>query len=52
MPLKASNQEVIAEIRTISGGFAEVGESNSARKAYARQVKNQEVYAVERPPNY
>jgi hypothetical protein len=43
------NQVVLGEIRTIAGGFSEGGESIRARKAYARQAKNHEVYAVERP---
>ena len=33
------------EIPTISGG----GESNSARKAYARSMQNKEVYSLHRP---
>jgi hypothetical protein len=44
-----SNKEVVAEIQTIFGGFAGGDESNSARKAYARRVKNPEVYMIERP---
>jgi hypothetical protein len=43
------NQVVLGEIRTIAGGFSGGGESNRARKAYARQARNHEVYAVERP---
>lgn len=44
-----NNQEVVAEIWTISEGFAEGGESKSKRKAYAQWVKNPEVYTIERP---
>jgi hypothetical protein len=40
---------VLGEIRTISGGFAGGGETNSARKAYARQAKSWEVYTLDRP---
>jgi hypothetical protein len=41
-------QENLQEIQTISGGFGGGGESNSARKAYARQYF--EVYSVQKPP--
>lgn len=44
-----SRANIIGEIRTISGGFAGGGPTNSARKAYARQAKNWEVYTVDRP---
>jgi hypothetical protein len=37
-------------IHTISGGFGGGGESNSARKAYARQLDDFEVYSVQKPP--
>jgi hypothetical protein len=37
-------------IHTISGGFGVGGESNSARKAYARQLDDFEVYSVQKPP--
>jgi hypothetical protein len=37
-------------IHTISGGFGGGGESNSARKAYARQLEDFEVYSVQKPP--
>jgi hypothetical protein len=43
------NQEVVREIHTISGGIAGGGESNSARKAYARSMQGQEVYSLHRP---
>jgi hypothetical protein len=42
-------QENLSEIHTISGGF-KGGESSSARKAYARQMKDFEVYSVQKPP--
>jgi hypothetical protein len=35
---------------TISGGFGGGGESNSARKAYARKLDDFEVYSVQKPP--
>ena len=37
------------EIHTISGGLASGGESNLARKAYARSVQSEEVYSLHRP---
>jgi hypothetical protein len=37
-------------IHTISGGFGGGGESNSARKAYAKQLDDFEVYSVQKPP--
>jgi len=37
-------------IHTILGGFRGGGESNSARKAYARQLDDFEVYSVQKPP--
>jgi hypothetical protein len=43
------NQEMVREIHTISGGIASGGESNSARKAYARSMQGQEVYSLHRP---
>jgi hypothetical protein len=43
-------QENLPEIQTISGGFGGGGESNSARKAYARQLRDFEVYSVQKPP--
>jgi hypothetical protein len=43
-------QENLLEIHTISGGFRGGGESSSARKAYARQMKDFEVYSVQKPP--
>jgi hypothetical protein len=36
------NQEVVREIHTIAGGIAGGGDSNSARKAYARSLQGQE----------
>ena len=38
------------EIHTISGGIADVGESNSTRKAYAKSMQSDEVYFLHRPP--
>jgi hypothetical protein len=38
------------EIHTIAGGFRGGGESGSARKAYARQMKDFDVYSVQTPP--
>jgi hypothetical protein len=43
------NQEVVREIHTIAGGIAGGGDSNSARKAYTRSLKGQEVYSLHRP---
>ena len=43
------NQEIVREIHTISGGIASGRESNSARKAYARSMQNEEVYSLHRP---
>jgi hypothetical protein len=43
------NQEVVREIHTIAGGIAGGGDSNSARKAYARSLQGQEVYSLHRP---
>jgi hypothetical protein len=37
-------------IHTISGGFGGGGESNSAQKAYARQLDDFKVYSVQKPP--
>ncbi len=37
-------------IHTISGGFSRGGESSSARKVYARQLDDFEVYSVQKPP--
>ena len=44
------NQEIVREIHTISGRIAGGGESNSARKAYARSMQNVEVYSLHRLP--
>ncbi len=44
------DQGVIAEIWTISGGFAGGGETSPNRKSYARQRKKWEVLAIDRPP--
>jgi hypothetical protein len=43
------NQEVVREIHTIAGEIAGRGDSNSARKAYARSLQGQEVYSLHRP---
>jgi len=43
-------QENLPEIQTISRGFGGGGESNSARKAYSRQLRDFEVYSVQKPP--
>jgi hypothetical protein len=43
------NEPVIAEIRTIFGGFGGGGETSADRKAYARHQKYQEIMIVERP---
>jgi hypothetical protein len=43
-------QENLPEIHTIYRGFVGEGESSSARKAYARQMKDFEVYSVQKPP--
>jgi hypothetical protein len=43
------DQRVIAEIQTISGGFAGDGEISADRKAYAGQRKNWEVLAINQP---
>jgi hypothetical protein len=37
-------------IHTISGGFGSGGESNLARKAYARQLDDFKLYSVQKPP--
>jgi hypothetical protein len=36
--------------RRFRGGFGGGGESSSARKAYARQLRDFEVYSVQKPP--
>jgi hypothetical protein len=43
------NEPVIADIRTIFGGFGGGGETSADRKAYARYQKHQEVMTIERP---
>jgi hypothetical protein len=43
-------RENLCEIHTISGGFGGGGDSNAARKAYARHLKEFEVYSIQRPP--
>ncbi|XP_062164913.1 uncharacterized protein LOC133871486 [Alnus glutinosa] len=43
------NEPVIADIRTISGGFGGGIEKSADRKAYARHQKYQEIMTVERP---
>jgi len=45
-----ASQENLPEIQTIAGGFGGGGESSSARKAYARQIRNFEVYSIQKPP--
>jgi hypothetical protein len=43
------NEPVIADIRTIFGGFSGGGETSADTKAYARYQKHQEVMTIERP---
>lgn len=43
------NEPVIADIRTIFGGFGGSGETSVDRKAYAWHQKHQEVMTIERP---
>jgi hypothetical protein len=43
------NQKVVRKIHTVSGGIVGGGESNSARKAYARSMQGQEVYSLHKP---
>jgi uncharacterized protein YbjQ (UPF0145 family) len=43
------NYEVVREIHIIFGEIISGGESNSARKAYARSMQGQEIYSVHRP---
>jgi hypothetical protein len=43
------NKPVIADIRTIFGGFDGGGETSANRKAYARYQRHQEVMTIERP---
>ncbi|XP_059432642.1 uncharacterized protein LOC132165942 [Corylus avellana] len=43
------NQAIIGEIRTISGGLVSGGESSSARKAYAKQARMEEILVLEKP---
>jgi len=43
-------RENLHEIHTISGGFGGGGDSSTARKAYARHLKEFEIYSVQRPP--
>jgi hypothetical protein len=43
------NEPVIADIRTIFGGFGGGGETSADRKAYARHQKYQEIMTVMRP---
>jgi hypothetical protein len=43
-------RENLLEIHTISSGFGGGGDSSAARKAYARHLKEFEVYSVQRPP--
>ena len=39
----------MTKIHTISSGIASGGESNSARKTYARSIQSEEVYSLYRP---
>jgi hypothetical protein len=48
--VRQPNQENLLEIHTISGGFSGGGESSAARKAYARHLKDFEIYSIQRPP--
>ncbi|XP_059436624.1 uncharacterized protein LOC132169640 [Corylus avellana] len=43
------NQAIIGEIHTISAGLAGGGESSSARKAYVKQARMEEIFALEKP---
>jgi hypothetical protein len=43
------NQEIVRKIHTIFGGIASGGESDSARKAYARRMLGEQVYYLHRP---
>ncbi|XP_059434509.1 uncharacterized protein LOC132167523 [Corylus avellana] len=43
------DQGVVGEIHTIFGGIVGGGQSNSARKAYARKMQTEEVLSVQRP---
>jgi hypothetical protein len=43
-------RENLLEIHMISSGFGGGGDSSAARKAYARHLKEFEVYSVQRPP--
>ncbi|XP_059461825.1 uncharacterized protein LOC132190804 [Corylus avellana] len=48
-PRPSRDQGVVGEIHTIAGGIASGGQSNSARKAYARKTQAEEVFTVQRP---
>ncbi|XP_059451058.1 uncharacterized protein LOC132181846 [Corylus avellana] len=48
-PRPPRDQGVVGEIHTIAGGIAHGGQSNSARKAYARKTQTEEVFIVQRP---
>ncbi|XP_059441931.1 uncharacterized protein LOC132174263 [Corylus avellana] len=48
-PRAPREQGVVGEIHTISRGIAGEGQSNSARKAYARKTQTEEVLTVQRP---
>jgi hypothetical protein len=43
------NQEVVQEIHTIFDRIVGGGESNLARKTYARSIQGEEVYSLHRP---
>jgi hypothetical protein len=47
---RADGPRGFLEIQTIAEGFAGGGESWSARKSYAREMKEALVYAVRNPP--
>jgi hypothetical protein len=42
------HQDNLPEIHTIAGGFGGGGETSLARKAYALEMKDFQVYSVER----
>ncbi|XP_059429064.1 uncharacterized protein LOC132162861 [Corylus avellana] len=48
-PRPPRDQGVVGEIHTIAGGIANIRQSNSARKAYARKTQAEEVFTVQRP---
>jgi hypothetical protein len=48
--IRQAHHDNLPIIHTISEGFEGGGESSSARKAYARQLDDFEVYSVQKPP--